>query len=541
MGKKSRPKPVRQQKPDEEHIVKLKPVLGIHPGTYLTVLYGIILAVILFVVLFLPGIVKNGTVYTISSDPTGASLYVDGIFAGTTPYRIFIPSGKHTITLKKPFHSPAASDVVVEGRVFASLILPLKKDFTAFLPVQDPEEYIAWMYEDFSSWSLIEGFHPSYQPQPILSTGVNGLFSPGSHADPELIEGFLTSSMENVSDEALLKDVLYASTAFSSRGKVLTPGALISSAVRIIDIVNETPYLPFWLLQTLDQENMDIILQSPWFNTLLEQHMASLTAEVPPALPDGPGILINTVTFIPLEGGTLSASYNPDGALSRDDVISLLTSEHQLPRRVTVEGFAIARTEITKAQYKLFLRDVPEWRKENGESLTAKGLVTEQYLTNWESLEDDDPVSFISWYAASAFCSWLEKSVSSGYSVRLPTENEWEYAADTDIADGDYVFLKNGSPGFSSVYESGRNKYGIYGMPGNLWEWCDDGYRHASFLDLKHRKYGSDYFPSAERSVRGGSWANNEHDISIATRGSQPPSWCTGFLGFRPVLVPDPK
>jgi len=36
--------------------------------------------------------------------------------------------------------------------------------------------------------------------------------------------------------------------------------------------------------------------------------------------------------------------------------------------------------------------------------------------------------------------------------------------------------------------------------------------------------------------VRGGSWTNDPELVKLYTRASQPPSWCTPYLGFRVVL-----
>ena len=73
-------------------------------------------------------------------------------------------------------------------------------------------------------------------------------------------------------------------------------------------------------------------------------------------------------------------------------------------------------------------------------------------------------------------------------------------------------------------------------MLGNLWEWCDNYYLPA---DTLFGRYGMENtaYQGAEKAVRGGSWANKARSVSAVSRGSQEPSWCTPFLGFRVVLV----
>ena len=79
----------------------------------------------------------------------------------------------------------------------------------------------------------------------------------------------------------------------------------------------------------------------------------------------------------------------------------------------------------------------------------------------------------------------------------------------------------------------------LFDLKGNLWEWCDNWYAPAApLVTSRNSSYNEPYYgnyDAVEKTVRGGSWANDS--ISISTRGSQPPSWCTEFLGFRPVLV----
>ncbi|MEW5816746.1 MAG: SUMF1/EgtB/PvdO family nonheme iron enzyme, partial [Spirochaetota bacterium] len=80
----------------------------------------------------------------------------------------------------------------------------------------------------------------------------------------------------------------------------------------------------------------------------------------------------------------------------------------------------------------------------------------------------------------------------------------------------------------------------ISDLIGNLWEWCDTWYYPFDYCFSSVKEKDVSNFTlhnGAEKSVRGGSWANLPETIKPWTRGSQPPSWCTPFLGFRPVIA----
>jgi formylglycine-generating enzyme required for sulfatase activity len=102
----------------------------------------------------------------------------------------------------------------------------------------------------------------------------------------------------------------------------------------------------------------------------------------------------------------------------------------------------------------------------------------------------DHPVEQVSWKLAKRFCERLsalpaERSVGNVY--RLPTEAEWEYACRAGTISaysfGDRIRSTQGSYSEQEVDvarptrkvgSGSSNRWGLYDMHGNVWEWCQD-------------------------------------------------------------------
>lgn len=143
---------------------------------------------------------------------------------------------------------------------------------------------------------------------------------------------------------------------------------------------------------------------------------------------------------------------------------------------VKVGDFYMDVTPVTHEQYLAFVKAYPQWKKSNVSRLFAD----ERYLQNWSGDTTPDksllksPVNHVSWFAAKAYCECQGK--------RLPTVDEWEYAAMADEnrrdARKDSAFNLRVIRGYETpkshtkaVGNTPSNYWGIRDLHGLVWEW----------------------------------------------------------------------
>ena len=157
------------------------------------------------------------------------------------------------------------------------------------------------------------------------------------------------------------------------------------------------------------------------------------------------------------------------------------------------------------------------------------------------------PANSMNWHDAQRYVAWLSRM--TGHQYRLLSEAEWEYAAragsQTAYWWGDDIRLdgkamaacrgcgsqwdgKNAAP----VGSFAPNKFGLYDMSGNVWEWVADNW-HENY---KGAPQDGSVWPGGDpprRVVRGGSWGGNPQYLRSAFRDGYLPDDRDYSLGFR--------
>ena len=246
-------------------------------------------------------------------------------------------------------------------------------------------------------------------------------------------------------------------------------------------------------------------------------------------------------------------------------------SDEKPVHKVTMRSFELGRCEVTVAEFSLFVTAtgyVATADEGNCSALNEAGITfVDNTNASWRSPRypkvaqvADMPVVCVSFDDALAYTEWL--TVQAGRSYRLPTEAEWEYAARGQTTTSRYWEVKPGASqcDFSNgadhdaksrfphrsnvacadghvvsapVATYRPNRYGLYDMLGNVWEWTADCWRgpyEVGPIDIEARGQGDD---CSQRVVRGGSWFYGPDGLRSAKRSKNDVTRTYNSVGFR--------
>lgn len=241
--------------------------------------------------------------------------------------------------------------------------------------------------------------------------------------------------------------------------------------------------------------------------------------------PKDPGT--NPVTFTPefisIPGGTF-------------DMGRIGATVAEVPvHAATVQPFVIDKTEVTNYEYQQFVE--------------KSGYEAPSHWINKKPIAGQElwPVTFVSYNDAVAFAKW--RSERDGLNWRLPTEEEWEYAARGGDQENVYSWGNSWAEGNAVTQSSGatspkpvgsapndKTRWGVLDMIGNVYEWTST---KATYYPGSTKKVEGE-----QRNwyiVRGASYgtssdpAKNQKPISATRRDWFNENTKVGVLGFRLV------
>ena len=235
----------------------------------------------------------------------------------------------------------------------------------------------------------------------------------------------------------------------------------------------------------------------------------------------------------------------PEGPFEMGSTAAHANADEHPVHTVHVDGFYMDKREVTVLAYRKFVEETghrpPDWEQ-----------------VSIYSPADNHPIVFVSWHDAMAYAKWAGK--------RLPTEAEWEKAARGGLVGKVYPWSdvepkgtqcnfadkhlehywwadKGADDGYAYTAPVGKyppNKYDLYDMAGNVWEWCLDEY-DADFYTISPSTNpvsgtaSLDEFVSvhSQRVLRGGSWLVNALGVRNAVRFRLDPAAMNFSVGFR--------
>ena len=222
-------------------------------------------------------------------------------------------------------------------------------------------------------------------------------------------------------------------------------------------------------------------------------------------------------------------------------------SEMQHAVKLT-KPFYMATNDVTRAQFAIFVADA-------NFKTDAENADDENTWRHNKVFEQEE--AFARWSTSVGATPRIHRLVEQKRdhkTYRLPTEAEWEYACragtTTTFNTGDTINSDQANYDGAAVYGAGvkgvcrwktmpvgsfpANKWGLYDMHGNVWQWCSDCLRRLSKRH-RHRSYwASKPDPKASHVLRGGSWGIDPVFLRSACRLAGWPGSHGGYnVGFR--------
>ncbi|MEQ8677195.1 MAG: SUMF1/EgtB/PvdO family nonheme iron enzyme [Aggregatilineales bacterium] len=206
------------------------------------------------------------------------------------------------------------------------------------------------------------------------------------------------------------------------------------------------------------------------------------------------------------------------------------------------KGYSIAKYPVTNAQFAKFIeaggyKNQQWWTKQGWQQRERDKWTEPRYWNDSKWNGTKQPVVGVSWYESVAFCLWL--SETAGEKIMLPTEEQWQYAAQGDdgrtypwdkywnreLCNNNIDKKGIGKTTDVTQYEGkGDSPFGVVDMAGNVSEWCltDD--------NNKTNDINSD---ATVRVLRSGSWRHDNHGFRCDYRRIGVPLLRYDTIGFR--------
>ncbi len=211
--------------------------------------------------------------------------------------------------------------------------------------------------------------------------------------------------------------------------------------------------------------------------------------------------------------------------------------------QVTIgQPFAVGKYEVTVGEYRHFV-STTGYEGESGCSVWTGKEWEEEKGRTWRDpgyrQTERDPVVCVSWRDAHAYAEWLSRQTDKTY--RLLSEAEWEYVARAGTKTARYwgeredgqcryangadsrtdrnwrITCDDGYARTAPVGSYAANRFGLYDVLGNVWEWVQDCW-NEHYADAPGDGRAWETGNCSRRVGRGGSWDNSPRHLRSASR-----------------------
>ncbi len=446
----------------------------------------------------------------ISSRPSEATVYLDGVRIGQTPLSTFYPAGNYPVRITKPGFVSIEDEYLEVKAPMVEKNYVLDEDVGYLTIKTRPEAHVYFNGNEVEANKRIK-----LTPQLVK---VKVEMAKAATIEENVVIKRKDDKTLELYPEIQTGTIQVAVTPFDAHIELSGDGGEHYTADGM-KIFNDIPVGTYQLKVSKDGYKTEETTLTLSANDKITQSIK---------LEEGPDVSGDMV-FV--KGGCFDMG-QPDPDIGGEG----WTDDEQPVHRVCVDDFYIGKYEVTQKQWKEIMGNNPSYNK-----------------------CDDCPVERVSWNDVQEFIKKLNEKTGQKY--RLPTEAEWEYAArggnqsngyqysgsnnldevgwywrnsGDDYLSGDWNWdkMQKNNCKTHKVGQKKANELGIYDMSGNVREWCSDW-------------YGSDYYGSSPernpqgpqsgkyRILRGGSWFNYAFNCRVAYRNDVNPLITSYINGFR--------
>ncbi len=238
---------------------------------------------------------------------------------------------------------------------------------------------------------------------------------------------------------------------------------------------------------------------------------------------------ISPIAFVGFEGGLQQHGHAGDG----------FCFDNELPRhQILLQAYELANRPVCNADYQAFIDEGgyrrSEWWLSEGWAWVQQHQVERPFywsdqsdqeftLLGLQRLNPASPVCHLNYYEADAFARW--------FGARLPTEQEWEYAASSLAIGGHFIEAGRYHPG---PCESTEPQV-LSQLFGDVWEWTASAYCAYPGYQSDAGAIGeyNGKFMCSQFVLKGGSCVSSQDHLRHSYRNFFYPSSNWQFTGVR--------